>query len=204
MDRNDHILNTEVAAPTSVRSTESTVLIVIFGIVASLILVSGVVVYTLSDRIIQKFAIQETLAEEKEAAMESVKERALGEGRQKLSRAEKMQYVSIVNLESSGEVDDVAASEGVESPFLCVVSKKFAGVGTDVTWQLLFTQSLERDYAVSWQGSDDLVGNAAAVTKNFSTTGVKTATAAVRDKNDPETVVSITCPEVRVQAADSW
>lgn len=187
-----------------VRKTESTVLVIIIGVVAVLLFISGAIVYTLSDRIVEKFSVQETLAEDKQAAMEAVKERALGEDRPKLTREEKMQFFSIVDLEGDvGALND-SESDGSDPTFTCDVSKRFASIGSTVTWSVADSRSDTKEYAYVWEGTDNLRGSAKSVAHVYTTTGVKTGVVTISEKGGTRSALRVECPVVRVQAADGW
>jgi hypothetical protein len=186
------------------RVAEHSVLRLVVIIVAALLLMSGAIVYVLSDRIIARFAAIETAAEDKEAAMVDARNRAANEDRPRLTREEKIQFISIVDFEEKDEqsITEPGLLSAEQFRVSCAPSVKFSGVGNEIVWAASVIGGND-EYQFTWSGSDNLSGTGQTIRKIYKSTGIKNASVTATSLGISNNSIVVDCVEgVRVQSVE--
>jgi HAMP domain-containing protein len=186
------------------RVAEHSVLRLVVVIVAALLLMSGAIVYVLSDRIIARFEAIETVAEDKEAAMVGAKNRAANEDRPRLTREEKIQFITIVDFEEKDEqsITEPGLLSAGQLRISCAPSVKFSGVGNEIVWAASVIGG-DGEYQFTWSGSDNLSGTGQTIRKIYKSTGLKNASVTATSLGISHNSSVADCVEgVRVQSVE--
>lgn len=199
--------NSGVVSTNAAQSAEHSTLRIVLALVTLLILCSGIIVFTLADRIIERFIAAETLSEEKEAAMLDAKSRAVLEERPRLTREEKTQFFTIVDFELEDAATEMSAQSTADATHMfasCLPTVKLTTVDREVVWSVSVLGG-GGEYTYVWNGDDTLSGTEQLVTKKYSSTGTKSASVTVISAGAINSPLTIPCAEVvRVQSVDVW
>lgn len=183
---------------------EYSVLRTIIAIVTLLILCAGIVVFTLADRIVQRFAAVETLAEEKQSAMLEARNRAALEERPRLTREEKTDFITIVDFETDDLEQAMITDEETDGIMIasCLPTVKLTTIGRDVVWSASVIGG-PGEYTYTWSGDENLNGTEQIVTKKYSASGTKKASVIVASNGATNSPLSVVCSDVvRVQTIE--
>jgi hypothetical protein len=176
-------------------AAERIVLRTIIGTVVLLLLLAGFAVFSMSERILARFAEQNESAEEKVDAIQAAAERAKGEDRPKLTRTEKLQFVQFVDLrdsDSQSPVEEIIGAAEAAIQASCTPSTRFATPGRAVTWTVVPVNT-DAVYEYRWHGTDQLTGTAQVITKTYTQSGPKEAWVVISNPDAEHAPVTIQC-----------